>query len=178
MLHIIVPDEMWDEVNEQFVYGKEQKLCLEHSLVSISKWEAKHHKAFLSNTPKTDEEIKDYVKDMVITQNVPDSVYDRLSAHNVKQIADYIDDPMTATTFSDKKNTGTRSATTSEMIYYYMIMFNIPFECQKWHLSRLMTLIHICTIKNQPSKKLSKNEILRRNAELNAERRAILHTRG
>ena len=181
MLEITIPaTELWDEINEEFITTKEQTLRLEHSLVSLSKWESKWCKPFLSKTNKTDEEMLDYVRCMTLTQNVPDEVYRCLTDDNIRKIYEYIDAPMTATWFNDDKTKGTSRGeqTTSELIYYWMIALNIPFECQKWHLNRLLTLIRVCNIKNQPPKKMSKRDIMSRNAALNAARRNKLHTKG
>ena len=180
MLEITIPaTELWDEINEEFIATKEQTLRLEHSLVSLSKWESKWCKPFLSKTNKTDEEMIDYVRCMTLTQNVPDEVYRCLTDDNIRKIYEYIDAPMTATWFNDDKTKVTsREQTTSELIYYWMIALNIPFECQKWHLNRLLTLIRVCNIKNQPPKKMSKRDIMSRNAALNAARRNKLHTKG
>ena len=180
MLHITIPAvEQWDEINEQFINTKEQKLSLEHSLVSLSKWESKWHKPFFSKQEKSQEEIIDYVRCMTITQNVSPEIYNYLSRDNLKQINDYIDAPMTATWFSEDKNKpGNSKQVTSEIIYYWMIAFNIPFECQKWHLNKLMTLIRVCDVKNRPPKKRSQKEIMSRNAALNAARRKRLNSKG
>ena len=180
MLEITIPaTELWDEINEEFITTKEQTLRLEHSLVSLSKWESKWCKPFLSKTNKTDEEMLDYVRCMTLTQNVPDEVYRCLTDDNIRKIYEYIDAPMTATWFHEEKTKGiSREQTTSELIYYWMIALNIPFECQKWHLNRLLTLIRVCNIKNQPPKKMSKRDIMSRNAALNAARRNQLHTKG
>ena len=180
MLEITIPaTELWDERNEEFITTKEQTLRLEHSLVSLSKWESKWCKPFLSKTNKTDEEIIDYVKCMTLTQNVHDEVYRCLTDDNIRKINEYIDAPMTATWFHEEKTKGiSREQTTSELIYYWMIALNIPFECQKWHLNRLLTLIRVCNIKNQSPKKMSKRDIMSRNAALNAARRNQLNTKG
>ena len=180
MLQIVIPaEELWDEARNEFVTKKEQTLHLEHSLVSLSKWESKWCKPFLSKDIKTFEETVDYVKCMTITQNVNPEVYNRLSDENIKQINDYIDAPMTATWFSDDKTKkGSNEQTTSELVYYWMISLNIPFECQKWHLNRLLTLIRVCNAKNQPAKKMSKRDIMSRNAALNAARKKQLNTKG
>ena len=176
-LHITM-QEYWDEEKEEFVYSDEKTIQLEHSLVSLAKWEAKWHKPFLSKEPKTPEEIKDYIKFMTITQNVKPDVYDRLSTEHYKQINSYIDDPMTATWFGKEQRRSSGKQVTAELIYYWMIALNIPVEFQKWHLNRLLTLIKVCNIEQQPGKKMSKNEILRNNAAINAARRARLHTKG
>ena len=180
MLKIIIPStEMWDEVNEKFVYSKEQVLQLEHSLVSLSKWESKWCKPFLSKENKTFEETIDYIRCMTINQNIPDEVYNCLTGENIREINEYISAPMTATRFSnDAMGKGSREQITSELIHYWMIALNIPFECQKWHINRLLTLIRVCNIKNHPSKKMSRREIMSRNTALNAARRKKLRTNG
>ena len=180
MLRITIPAvEQWDERKQEFVTTKEQTLQLEHSLVSLSKWESKWCKAFLTKQEKTFEETLDYIKCMTITQNVDPEVYNYLTNKNIEEINNYIDAPMTATYFSDDKTAkSSRGQITAELIYYWMIALNIPFECQKWHLNRLLTLIKVCNIKNTPPKKRNKKEIMRRNAALNAARRKRLNTKG
>ncbi len=181
MLQLIIPDsdELWDEKKEEFVYRKGQTLQLEHSLVSLAKWESKWCVPFLSKKDKTLEETLDYIKCMTITQNVNPEVYLNLTQENVDAVNAYINAPMTATYFSNEKATGpSNEQVTSEIIYYWMIALNIPPEYQKWHLNRLLTLIKVCNIKNQPPKKHSRREIMRRNAALNAERRKRLGSRG
>ena len=180
MLEIIIPEtEQWDEVNQEFITSNRQILRLEHSLVSLSKWESKWKKAFLGNQEKTFEETIDYIKCMTLTQNVNDTVYNLLDKDNIEKINKYIGDPMTATTFKEDPNKkGGREIITSELIYYWMISLNIPFECQKWHLNRLLTLIKVCGIKNQPPKKMSKKDVMSRNAALNAARRKQMNSRG
>ena len=180
MLEIIIPEtEQWDEVNQEFITSNRQILRLEHSLVSLSKWESKWKKPFLSNEEKTYEETIDYIKCMTLTQNVNDTVYNLLDKDNIEKINKYIGDPMTATTFKEDPNKkGGREIITSELIYYWMISLNIPFECQKWHLNRLLTLIKVCGIKNQPPKKMSKKDVMSRNAALNAARRKQMNSRG
>ena len=180
MLEIKIPEtEQWDDLKQEFVYTKAQTLQLEHSLVSLSKWESKWCKPFLSKEDKTFEETIDYIRCMTLNRYVPDEVYGCLTRSNIKQINEYISAPMTATRFS-KDSTGrvSREQITSELIYYWMIALNIPFECQKWHLNRLLTLIRVCNLKNQPSKKMSRREIMSRNAALNAARRKQLGTNG
>ncbi len=180
MLRITIPaNEFWDEVNEEFIYQKGLTLQLEHSLVSISKWESKWCKAFLGKQEKTEEEILDYIKCMTLTQNVDPEVYSRLTADHYKEINAYIEAPMTATFFSeDKTAQSSRETVTAELIYYWMIALNIPVEFQKWHLNKLLTLIRVCNIKNSPPKRRSKREIMRRNAALNAVRRNRLNSKG
>lgn len=178
MLTIVVPDqEFFNEEMQEFFTLKGQTLQLEHSLVSLSKWESKWNKPFLSKNEKTLKETIDYIKCMTITQNVKPYIYDMLTNENILDINKYIDSPMTATTFN-VQNTPSREIVTSEIIYYWMISLNIPLECQKWHLNRLLTLIRVCNLKNAPSKKMSKKEIMSRNAALNAARRKKLNTKG
>ena len=180
MLQITIPAvEQWDENKQEFIFTKEQKLQLEHSLVSLSKWESKWCKAFLTKQDKTIEETLDYIRCMTLTQNVNPEIYQYLTNGNVDKVNRYIEAPMTATYFSEDKNGKTsREQITAELIYYWMISLNIPFECQKWHLNRLLTLINVCNIKNTPPKKRSKKEIMSRNAALNAARRERLNTKG
>lgn len=183
MLKLTIPacPEQYDEVNNVFIAAtKEQTLSLEHSLVSLSKWEAKWHKAYLGKEEKTMEEFIDYVRCMTLTQNVAPHVYTALVGmpHLLKKVSDYINANMTATTFPKGNKPPSREIITSEIIYYWMVSYNIPFECQKWHLSRLLTLINVCNVKNAPQKKMSRNEIMARNRALNAARRKKLNTRG
>lgn len=180
MLSITVPEgELYDEAKQEFISTKSQMIRLEHSLVSISKWESRWCKPFLETKEKTPEEIIDYVKCMTITQNVDPNIYYFLSKKNIDAINKYISSPMTATTFSSMERGGAnREKVTSELIYYWMVAFNIPFECQKWHLNRLITLIKICNIKNSPTKKKSQREIMASNAALNAARKKKYNTHG
>lgn len=180
MLTITVPEmELWDECNQEFIVTKGGDLQLEHSLVSLSKWESKWCKPFFSKQEKTREETIDYIRCMTLTRNVSPNIYRCLTAKNIQDINAYIEAPMTATWFANDKNkAGSREQITSELIYYWMIALNIPFECQKWHINRLLTLIKVCSIKNQPSKKMSRREIMSRNAALNAARRRQLGTHG
>lgn len=179
MLKITIPaTEMFDERTQEFLIMKEQTLQLEHSLVSLSKWESKWNKPFLVKDEKTLEETIDYIKCMTITQNVNPEVYNRLTKENFETINNYIQAPMTATTFHHQNGAPSREIVTSELIYYWMISLNIPMECQRWHLNRLLTLIRVCNVKNTPPKKMNKREIASRNASLNAARRKRLGTNG
>ena len=181
MLTITIPAvELFDDEKQEFIkVTKEQTLQLEHSLVSLSKWESKWCKAFLSNEEKTTEQVIDYVKCMTITQNVNPDVYNFLTKSNIEEINNYIAAPMTATTFYNDSQKGRgREVVTSELIYYWMISLNVPMECQKWHLNRLLTLIRVCNVKNAPPKKMSRREIMSRNAALNAARKKQLNTKG
>ena len=182
MLTLIVPisPEGWDEAKQEFVEPKTQILQLEHSLISLSKWESKWHKPFYSNKNMTVEETLDYIKCMTLTKNVSSDLYDHITRENINDVMAYIGDPMTATTFAkDSKTTGGREVITSELIYYWMIASNIPFDpCEKWHLNRLITLIRVCGVKNTPPKKRSKRDIMSRNAALNASRRRQMNSKG
>lgn len=180
MLQITIPGrELWDEGKEEFIQVKGRTLQLEHSLVSLSKWESKWHKPFLSKAEKTYEETVDYVRCMTLTQNVDPEIYNNLTNGNINAINRYIEDAMTATSFSeDSVGKAGRETVTAELIYYWMIALNIPFECQKWHLNRLLCLIRVCDIKSRPPKKRSRRELARRNSALNAARRKKLNTRG
>ena len=181
MLQIAVPlgTEYYDEEKEEFVYPKVQILQLEHSLVSLSKWESKWHKPFLSKERMSDEETADYIKCMTLTQNVPPTVYSHLTSENIQEVTEYINNPMTATTFSEDKNAKpNREIVTAEIIDYWMIALNIPFECRKWHLNKLLALIKVCTIKNSPQKKMSQKEAMSQQRALNAARRKKLNTKG
>lgn len=179
MLKLMIgSDEKYNEETNEFVTAKSQVICLEHSLVSLSKWEAIWHKPFLDKKEKTFEETLDYIRCMTITKEVDPDLYKKLDSRHLSQVKKYIDDTMTATTLP--KNTGpkSREIITSELIYYWMVAFTIPFECQKWHLNRLLTLINVCNIKNTPPKKMGRKELMRRNSALNAARKQSLNTRG
>lgn len=171
--------EFYDESKNEFVDVKATTIQLEHSLISISKWESKWEKPFLSSDSKTREEVVDYIRCMTITPNVDPNLYLALSAENFKRINDYIGAKMSATWFNERESRpGRREVVTSELIYYWMIAYNIPPEYQKWHLNRLMNLIRICSIKSQNPKKRSKRDIMQSNAQLNAMRRAKYGTKG
>jgi len=179
MLTIIVPsNELYDEETNTFIVTKEQVLQMEHSLVSISKWESKWLKPYLGKQERTKEEMLDYLRCMTTTQNVDPTLYSALSQANMAKIAKYIDSPMSATVINDTSRRANTEIITSELLYYWMIQFNIPFECQKWHLNRLMMLIRICSIKNEKPKKMSKAEVMNRNKSLNEARKKANNTKG
>lgn len=172
MLKITIPEnELFDEQRNEFISIKETTICLEHSLVSISKWESKYKKPFLSKEPKTKTETIDYIKFMTITQNVDPMVYYFISGENIKKINDYIENPMTATIINDRSNKGGEKVITSELIYYWMVALNIPFKCEKWHLNRLITLIRICDIKNRQDNKMNTRQTADYHRAVNAARR-------
>ena len=181
MLQIKVPigREEWDEKNEVFILPEIRTLQLEHSLVSISKWESKWCVPFFSKRAKTTEEVIDYIKCMTITQNVKDETYECLTQSNVDEILKYIESPMTATTFSHR-STGktTREVITAELVYHWMIELGIPMECQKWHINRLLTLVEVRNIKTQPPKKVRGKELVSQYAKLNEARRRQYNSRG
>ena len=179
MLQITIPamNDLWDERNQQFLSIKETTIQLEHSLLSISKWESKWNKSFINTKDKTEEELIDYIKCMTITKNVDPNIYVCLTAENIQEIVNYINAPMTATTIRDTGKSN-HEIVTSELIYYWMISLYIPVKFEKWHLNRLITLIRVCSIKNQPAKKMSRGEIMQRNAALNAARKKRWNTKG
>ena len=178
MLTITVPGkEMWDEAKEEFVYTGGGELRLEHSLVSISKWEAIHRRSFLSSGKMTAEELTDYIRLMSETDS-DEALIANLTKENINEITDYMKSPMTATYLrEDKSRGGSSEKITSELIYYWMISLGIPFECQYWHLNRLMALIRVCAAKSRKGKH-SKRGMMQDNAALNAARKARSGSRG
>ena len=179
-LTVTIVPEQWDSKRQRFIPPKEKTLQLEHSLVSLSKWETRWHKPFLSKETKTTEETIDYIKCMTITQNVDPDVYNHLSNQNIIDVNNYLEDSMTATTFSEdlpgKKN---NEIVTAEIIDYWMLSLRIPPEYRKWHLNKLITLIRVCSIKNQPpGKKKSQKDLASYYAALNKKRREELKSKG
>ncbi|QED11522.1 hypothetical protein PP914_gp032 [Arthrobacter phage Qui] len=178
---IIPPNEAYDERANEFIKSPEVELELEHSLVSLSKWEAIWEKPFLGTEAKSAEETMSYVHCMTLTPDIPPEITQRLTNDHLTQINKYIDAKMSATWFNERATQGrpkSREIITSELIYYWMIAHTIPFECQYWHLNRLFTLIKVCNAKNAPEKKMSKNEMLAQRNKLNAQRKAELKTSG
>jgi hypothetical protein len=180
MITVTIPAaEYFIPESNSFMVVHEQILQLEHSLVSLSKWESKWLKPFINKEPKTSEESLDYIRCMTLTQNVDPNVYKIIPKAIMDQVSAYIEAPMTATVFySDNKDHSYREVITSEVIYYWMIAATIPMECQKWHLNRLIALIKICGIKNSPQKKMTQKELMARNRDLNAARKKALNTKG
>ena len=181
MLKIVIPEtELFNEDTYEIIKVKRKELTLEHSLLSISKWESKYKKPFLTKDKKTAEEVLEYIKCMTITQNVDQMAYLCLTKSNIDDVTEYIKDPMTATTFYDSSPSKQNKETvTSELIYYWMVASNIPVEFERWHINRLLTLIRICSIKNDPNpKKMSRQQVLSQNAALNKARRAALGSKG
>ncbi|MBR3320432.1 MAG: hypothetical protein IKG04_00580 [Exiguobacterium sp.] len=171
--------ELYDEVSEMFISVKPVVLRLEHSLVSISKWESIWKEPFLTRKDKTEQQTIDYLMCMTLNQNVDPEVYKFITPKQLKLINEYISDEKTATTFNERHSGApNRQVITSELIYFWMAQYNIPFDCQKWHLSRLLTLIRIASIKNAPDKKMSRNAVLSQNRALNEARRKALRTKG
>lgn len=183
MLEIIVPqNEMFLEEENRFIPFRGGKLLLEHSLISVRKWEAKHHKSYLNST-KTSEEILSYIECMTLNREVDPTIYLFLTTDMIQKISAYIEDPMTATTFTMNSNAvgaakSPNEIITAEIIYYWMISLNIPMEYEKWHLNQLTTLIKVVSIKNSPPKKMNPQEAAMRRAELNRQRLAKYNSRG
>lgn len=173
----IKKQELWDPVNEEFVYIDEQVLTFNHCLVSLHKWEQKYKKPF-AKSEKTREEMLDYIRIMCITKKVNPTVFNYLPEEAIRELNDYINDPMTATTFSKEDKAPNRETVTAELIYYWMIKLNIPVEFQYWHFNSLMTLIRVCSIKEQPPKKMGRRQLLSRNRALNEQRLRSMNTTG
>ena len=182
MLSILVPAEkMFDVITGRVIETKPIVLKLEHSLIAISRWESKYHRPFLDDPrEKTAEELLDHIRGMTINANVDPNVYHALTSTNLEEISRYIADPNTATTIDDRgeKKTPSSELVTSELIYAWMVLANIPFECERWHIKRLITLIRVVNIKNAPKKKMSAIAIMQRNSELNAARRKRMNSPG
>lgn len=181
MLRIVIEgDETYNEETNEFETVNDVVVELEHSLIALSKWESKYQKPFLSPVKKTPKELYGYLEAMLVTPDVNPDVLYKCSQKNIDEIQKYIDSSQSATTFGTlpERRGSHGEVITSELIYYWMVAFNIPFECEKWHLNRLFALIRICNIKNSKPKKMSRNEIAQRNRELNAQRRAQLGSKG
>lgn len=182
MLRVTIPQsEFFDERTNEFINVKETTIVLEHSLVSLSKWEGKWLKPFYDGKRKTTDEVIDYIRCMTITQNVNPLIYMGINNQIIDEVTEYINAPMTATTFNGlkaDKRKGKHDIITAEIIYYWMFSYGISMECQKWHLNRLLTLIRVFNVQNTPQKKISNKEVIMRNRALNAARKNKLGTRG
>lgn len=179
MLEITIPRRtFFKESTSEFIEFNEVKLKLEHSLISLSKWESKIKKPFLSDKNHTKSEMFYYIECMSLDPSIDSMVFKTIPDGFFNTICEYIEDSMTATTISDNSKDSNRDIITSELIYYWMIELGIPFECQKWHLNRLLTLIRVCSIKKGPQKKMSRREILEQNRRLNEQRRKQGKTKG
>lgn len=181
MLSLVVPAmELYDSEREEFVYTKPVSFEIEHCLLAMSRWESKWKKPFLSPDEKTSDEVIDYIRCMTMSDNVPDDVYNRLPYDVIEQINDYVDAPHSATTIRNQEGSGRvrNEIVTTEVIYYWMTAFGIPFECETWNLDRLLKLIEICLIKSQPAKKMPKAQVRQMYDSLNKARRSKLHSKG
>lgn len=181
---LLVPSgEFWDPINEEFVYTKETFLRLKHSLLSVAKWECKYKKSFFSERKDTVDEHRSYIECMTINGKFDKIIYEAITVSQINDVARYIDEPMTASTFQDysnRRNMPRRfgKIVTAESFYSAMVSLGIPFECEKWHLNRLLALIRFCEVENTPGKKMPEAEVLRQYSQLNAARKAKLGTRG
>lgn len=183
MLELKIPEisELWDEKNQCFASVRAQTIQMEHSLIAISKWESKWHLPFLEEVRwnrLNREQLLDYIKCMTITHNVDDLVFRSLQAPQIEEITNYINDPATATTFSNENSAPNFEIMTSEIIYWEMVALGIWKECEKWNINRLVTLIHVCNNKNKKGQAMPKSKIQSQNAMVNAMRRRRFHTRG
>ena len=170
--------ELYDNAKGMFIQVKPQTLVIEHSLISLSKWEAKHHQMWLEKNDKTGTDLLDYIRCMTINGNVPDVTYYALTEQNFKDILDYMEDPMTASSVFEPPRKSRNEPVSSELIYYWMIQYGIPFECEKWHLNRLLMLIKICSKKSSTPSKADKKAMDQRRAAINAQRRAKSGAKG
>lgn len=180
MLTLTIPaSEFYDEKHEVFVKLKELSINVEHSLISISKWESKYHKPFLDKKEWTEEETLDYIRCMTMNHSVPDYAYYLITPEQAEEIRRYIENPMSASIVPDMKQGRVgREIVTSELIYYWMVSLQIPLECEKWHLNRLLMLVKVCNYKNAPPKKRSKNDVLKQQRNINEARKAAANSSG
>lgn len=180
MLELVVPGvEFYDERTNTFLLTDDTTIVMEHSLLSISKWESKYHRSFMNDGPKNEEEIAYYFRCMTINKNVDPCIFSAIRGDLRQQVFEYMNDKMTATTFSDRDDKKrNREIITSEVIYSWMVSLNIPFECEKWHINRLMVLVKKCSLDNAGDNKMSRKDILTQNRILNEARRKSLGTKG
>lgn len=178
MIRIDIPgSEFFNEETSEFIDVEPETVYLEHSLASISKWESKWHKPFLSTEKLTNQEVMSYIECMCLSNDVNETLVQRMTSESIKEIEEYMADQATATWFNETE-TPSREIITSEILYYQMIKLGIPFECENWHINRLVTLIRVCAIKGNSQNKMSKDQILQRNRELNEARKAKMKTKG
>jgi hypothetical protein len=169
----------FNEINNEVITIEEQVLTLEHSLFALAQWESKWKKPFLGEENKTMAECIDYVRCMCITPDVHPLVFCGITPAIFEEIDAYIKAQMTATWFrNDKTGKKNHDVITAEIVYYWMVSLHIPFECQMWHLNRLLALIRVCDEKNGPQKKMNRKDVYNRNRALNAERRKRLNSKG
>lgn len=174
----VLGTETFNDVTSEFGSEGDVVLELEHSLVSLSKWEAEFEKPFLTNDQKTAVEILAYIKAMCLDPDIPESVFEKLSGENFREINSYIDAKMTATWFNENRSAPSREVVTSELIYYWMTVYTIPFSCETWHLNRLFTLIRICNIKHDKPKTMSRSDQAAEQRRLNNERKNRFNSTG
>ena len=178
MLKLTIPTcELYDEEKSMFINIPERTLSFEHSLASISQWESKWHIPFLDSKDKTIEQRNYYYwcmcLDVVELEDIRHIPYEQM-----KQIDEYIEDPMTATWINDRNKRRSNRIITAELVYCWMFNLNIPLECEKWNFNKLCTLIKVCNLENSPPQKMGKQEVLNTYRNLNAARKAKLNTKG
>ena len=180
MLEIITKEDEFYQPNiNKFIQIPSCTLTLEHSLISLAKWESRWQIPYFDNNKKTTAQDLDYIRCMVIGNVKNEHVFETLSVEDIIRIKEYIASPMTATTFQKKSRGNSRKEImTAEVIYAHMFAHNIPIECQKWHLNRLLTLLRVCDLQNAPKEKMSKKQTALWNAQQNEARRAKYNTRG
>ncbi len=179
-LTVTIPGkELFDQQSKTFITIPATTVTLEHSLLSISKWESKWKRSYFIKEPMTIDQSIDYIACMCLTKNIDPKIFRFMDKKTAQEISNYIADPMTATTIKHRDKKPSREIITSELVYYWMVNFGIPFDpCQKWHFNRLMTLIEIATIKEAGDQKMPRKEMLKQRALLNSQRKAKYNTHG
>lgn len=171
--------EYYDSEKNEFVYEEGGKVRFEYSLKMLYEWEGKWKKAFLKgNKNLTTEEAVDFY--IMMALDPIDKKF--MTGEAMETLSKYVNDPQTATTFADGQNGNTSPSKgkifTSEELYAMMITSNVPLDFENRNLNRLITILRVISVQNTPPKKMSKNDIYRQNAALNAERKARLNTKG